>query len=167
MAVFFRTRRTARTAAAVSAAALVAAGAAVSAFVLQPAQAAPAPRAAHELTLTAVKQVDTEPARIAVGDSWVTYLKVYDDHGAKVGDGSARCSAVLVTRNGAITQCQRVLRTADGDLALSAMIDRFGSGPFKGKSAVVGGTGRYAGASGEAQVVMDGRKVSFRIRLAH
>lgn len=144
---------------------------AVAGFVL-PRSAAPADHDDDTTVLSWVarKQADTEPRHPEVGDSWVTYLQLRQASGggragAVVGDGSARCSAVSVTDRGIITQCQRVLRTDGGTIALSAMIDRFGAGPYTGPSAVVGGTGAYAGAEGQATITLDGPLVRFRIEL--
>ncbi|MFI5756986.1 hypothetical protein [Streptomyces sp. NPDC051569] len=147
--------------------ALAVTGAAVVGFAAPgpPAQA----RAGRTLDWVAVKKADTEPRTVTLGASWVTYLELHEARNGKpgrmIGDGSARCGAVLVTKEGPVTQCQRVLRLHDGSLALSAMIDRFGSGPYTGSSAVVGGTGIYATAAGDAEITLDGDLVRFRIHL--
>ncbi|KIF69207.1 hypothetical protein HY68_12410 [Streptomyces sp. AcH 505] len=144
---------------------------AVAGFVL-PRSAAPADHDDDTTVLSwvAEKQADTEPRHPEVGDSWVTYLQLREGSAKGgnrpvIGDGSAKCSAVAVTDRGIITQCQRVLRTDRGTIALSAMIDRFGAGPYTGPSAVVGGTGAYAGAEGQATITLDGPVVRFRIEL--
>ncbi|WP_329134408.1 hypothetical protein OG552_18880 [Streptomyces sp. NBC_01476] len=158
----------------VTAAAAIAAVAAIAG--LTSASGAPAPAAAQAaapsgsaLEWVAVKSADTQPKTLTLGASWVTHLEVHQSEDGKpgrtIGDGSAKCSVVDVTSQGAITQCQRVLRTAGGDLALSAMIDRFGAGPYTGDSAIVGGTGDYAGAGGEARITLDGKLVRFTLHL--
>ncbi|MEU3185564.1 hypothetical protein ABZ707_15370 [Streptomyces sp. NPDC006923] len=152
----------------------LAATTAMTAAVVTYAGAAPAPerasaKAATTLNWIGVKKVDTEPRSARAGASWTTFLELREDSrgrpGKVIGDGSARCGTVRVTSNGSTTQCQRVLRTSKGFIALSAMIDRFGRGPYKGASVVVGGTGSYAGAQGEAEIVLDGKQVRFRIHL--
>ncbi|GAA3738634.1 hypothetical protein [Streptomyces tremellae] len=155
-----RSRRTVARLAAAAAAVTAVATAGLASW--QPAQA----DTGRRIDVTAVKRADTQPRDVREGDSWVTYLDVYESGTERrVGDGSARCSAVLVDGRGMITQCQRVLRMRGGDLALSAMIDRFGPGPYTGDGAVVGGTGAFRDASGQARVTMSGRTVSFRIDL--
>ncbi|MFJ4923760.1 hypothetical protein [Streptomyces sp. NPDC088725] len=159
-----RSRRPVTGLTAAAAAVLAAAG-----FVLPRAVAPADTDETKVVTWVAEKEADTEPHHVRLGDQWVTYLRLHESHGGRagrvIGDGSARCGAVAVTARGAITQCQRVLRAHDGTLALSGMIDRFGPGPYVGRSAVVGGTGVYEGAGGQAEITLDGDHVRFRVHL--
>ncbi|MEV6983934.1 hypothetical protein AB0M95_22120 [Sphaerisporangium sp. NPDC051017] len=107
--------------------------------------------------------VNTRPPHAKPGDSWVTYLALYDVRKNRVGDGSARCTAASVTRQGVIAQCTRVLRTKAGQLTLLGMDDRFGAPPWTSTAAILGGTGRYAGMTGSARVTVTQRDVVFRV----
>jgi hypothetical protein len=162
----FSTSRTARVAAVLVAAAAVAA--AVTGLAgASPAAERPAGRAPVEWV--AVKTADTQPRKLTPGASWVTYLDLHQSVGGRagrgIGDASAACAVVEVTRKGAITQCQRMLRTDGGSLALSALTDRFGAGPYTGDAAIVGGTGDFAGATGESRITLDGKLVRFTLHL--
>jgi hypothetical protein len=117
------------------------------------------------LHLTGTTQVDTRPGRPQAGDDWTGYLSLYGPHHRPTGDGSSRCSAVHVSPHGVITQCQYVLRTRDGNLVLTGMTNRWGSGPYSGMAAIGGGTGEYTGAAGTARVTTTGRRVAFRIAI--
>ncbi|MBT2383993.1 hypothetical protein [Streptomyces sp. ISL-11] len=128
----------------------------------------------RELRLTAVQKVGTQPDNPRTGDSWVTYFDLHttavdragkESAGRRVGDASDRCEVVLARYEGVVTQCQRVLRTDDGTLVLTSMTDRFGRGPWVTTAAVTGGTGTYAGATGEARITLDGERASYRVRL--
>lgn len=64
--------------------------------------------------LTGVPSTDTKPWLVETGDSWVTYLNLYDTKKRFAGDASARCSAVEATHQRVTTQCTRVLRLKKG-----------------------------------------------------
>ncbi|RCG31034.1 hypothetical protein DQ384_13910 [Sphaerisporangium album] len=138
---------------------------AISATALKPV-GKPAARSAvkaPEFTYYARFLVNTRPPHAKPGDSWVTYLALYDVKKNRVGDGSARCTAAMVTRQGVIAQCTRVLRTKAGQLTLLGMDDRLGAPPWTSTAAILGGTGRYAGMTGSARVTVTQRNVVFRI----
>jgi hypothetical protein len=145
-------------------AAAMAAALAATAFTLTPEQTTTKPKT---LSWIGIEQHDTQPKHPRVGDSWTVYLHLHDNHngkpGNKIGEGSARCSAAHVRHDGALVQCQALLRTDAGALALSAAMDRFGKGPFTGVSAVTGGTGSYREARGEAEITRSETTVIFKI----
>ncbi|GAA2475751.1 hypothetical protein [Streptomyces gobitricini] len=117
----------------------------------------------------AVKQSDGKPERVRVGADWTVHSHLYTNKkgkpGKKIGDASAHCSAVDVTRHGYVALCHRVLRTDDGSISLSDTIDRFGRHPHGGRSAVTGGTGKYVEAEGQAELTFHGDIARYRILL--
>ncbi|MER7110602.1 hypothetical protein [Streptomyces sp. NPDC000229] len=117
----------------------------------------------------AVKQSDGKPERLRVGADWTVHSHLYTNKkgkpGKKIGDASAHCSAVDVTRHGYVALCHRVLRTDDGSISLSDSIDRFGRLPHGGRSAITGGTGKYADAEGEAELTLHGDIARYVIKL--
>lgn len=140
------------------------------------AQAAPRPtpgstpkKDATVLDWLAVRHSDSRPEHVHVGADWTVHSYLYTNDkgrpGKKIGDASARCSAVDVTPRGHVALCHRVLRTDDGSISLSDAIDRFGPLPHGGLSAVTGGTGKYVEAEGEAEIVMRGDIARFRVLL--
>lgn len=134
------------------------------------AEAAPKPKdTVKVLDWIAVKQSDTKPRPVRVGADWTVHSHLYTNRkgrpGKKIGDASAHCSAVDLTRHGYVALCHRVLRTDDGSISLSDTIDRFGRHPHGGLSAVTGGTGKYVEAEGQAQITFHGDIARFRIKL--
>lgn len=149
-------------------AAVASAATAASAFaVLSDAQAA-AP-SGHVVRWVGVKEASTQPKHPRLGQSWTVYRGLYEEKGdrlgRRVGESSSRCSAVYVTDNGFISQCQGVVRTEDGSLVMGSMQNRFGPGPYRGVSAVTGGTGAYRGVSGEAWITRRENSTLFEIHL--
>jgi hypothetical protein len=116
-----------------------------------------------------VEETSTQMAHPRAGDSWTIYRKLYEEvdgrQGRKVGDASSRCSAVTVSQEGYIEQCQGVLRTADGALAMQSMQDRFGPGPYRGVTGVDGGSGVYRGASGEVHMTRYPHRTVYEVSL--
>ncbi|MFF8292541.1 hypothetical protein ACF068_25365 [Streptomyces sp. NPDC016309] len=117
----------------------------------------------------AVKQSDSRPERVRVGADWTVHAHLYTNRkgkpGKKIGDASAHCSAVDLTRHGYVALCHRVLRTDGGSISLSDTIDRFPHRRHGGLSAVTGGTGTYVEAEGQAEVTFDGDVARFLIKL--
>ncbi|GAA0365938.1 hypothetical protein QZH56_04030 [Streptomyces olivoreticuli] len=155
----------------IAAAAVAAAGAVtISVLSLQPAAA----DGEKDLRLTTVQKVGTEPEHPRTGDRWVTYFDLHstttdkdgkERAGKRVGDASDRCDVVLARYEGTVVQCERVLRTDQGTLVLTSLTDRFGRPPYPTTAAVTGGTGTYAGATGEARLTLNGDGASYRIQL--
>ncbi|MCS0634836.1 hypothetical protein NX801_04015 [Streptomyces sp. LP05-1] len=152
-----------------TAAVLTTAGAVVAALALTTTGATGSDPARVGHDWIAVKKTDTQPRTLRAGNSWTVYMTLHESEngkpGRRIGDASTRCSAVEITREGAITQCQRVFRTRQGNLVTTAMLDRFGPGPYTGVAAVAGGTGAYRHASGEARLTIDGERLTVRADL--
>ncbi|WP_274564655.1 hypothetical protein [Streptomyces spiramyceticus] len=77
----------------------------------------PAPKDdAIVLDWLALTQSDTRPDQVQISSDWHVYAHLYENKsgkpGKKIGDASARCSAVDTTPQGVVTLCQRVLRRA-------------------------------------------------------
>ncbi|MFH8569478.1 hypothetical protein [Streptomyces sp. NPDC017993] len=166
--MFVRSRRRAVVLTAVTTAAL-----AISAFTFVPnsgpANAKPESKSKKKTEWIAVKKAHTQPQHLQPGDNWTIYLDLRKNDNGKpgriVGDGSAQCSAVDVRPQGAIVQCQYVLRNDHGTLALTSLMDRFGPGPHSAGASVNGGTRAYAEAEGDAVVTMHDERVTLRVRL--
>ncbi len=112
----------------------------------------------------------TRPLFVHQGDTWSLYGHLHErtadrGPGAKIGDMTARCTAVLVHARGHVQQCERVLRTDAGHLSLSDAMDVEGPGPHGAPAAVTGGTGAHADAEGEARITARGGTIEFRITL--
>ncbi|MGW0564065.1 hypothetical protein ACWDZ4_26540 [Streptomyces sp. NPDC003016] len=138
------------------------------------AQAAPTPlpetaAKAKVLNWLAHKHSDTIPRSVREGADWTVYAHLYEfktgKPGKKIGDATTHCSAVEATPQGVVAQCQSVLRTDQGSITMSGSMDVFGPGPYGGDAAVTGGTGTYAEAEGQAEVVIDDDYAKLRISL--
>ncbi|MET9800671.1 hypothetical protein [Streptomyces sp. NPDC006368] len=137
-----------------------------------PAASAPVPKGeATVLDWPAVKQSDTKPFAplLREGADWSVFSHPQRNDrgkpGRKIGDATARCTAVNVTRAGYVTQCERVLRTDDGTITLVDTIDRYGSGPHGADAAITGGSGAYEDAEGKAELVLYGDYATFKLTL--
>jgi hypothetical protein len=105
--------------------------------------------------------VDTRPTSHVPGDSWVTYLHLYNPKGKFVGDASSRCAAVDADQDRMTTQCTRVLRLKNGEITLHDMITRKDNETITAKTSIAGGTGDYNDAEGEGYITLDGDRVLF------
>lgn len=115
--------------------------------------------------LTGITSGDTSPWFVGAGDSWVTYLKLYDRKKRFAGDASARCSAVEATQQRVTTQCTRVLRLKKGEITLHDMITRVDDSPITAKTAIAGGTGIYNDAEGEGYITLERDRVHFDLHV--
>ena len=114
----------------------------------------------------AAKYATTQPSDVKVGDSWVSYLSLYDEKKRRTGDASVRCSAVHVTARRTLAQCTRVLRTEHGLITLIGLESVPATRPVTSHSAVTGGTGHYTGLTGTVRVTDGPRHVVFRVQPA-
>ncbi|MEO3812967.1 hypothetical protein ABGB17_28530 [Sphaerisporangium sp. B11E5] len=131
-----------------------------------PAASAPAAKPDRKpapIIFYAGKLTSTQPSPLKVGDSWVSYLSLFDAKRRRTGDAGVRCSAVQVSPRGALAQCTRVLRTKHGQITLLGLEPVAGARPVTGVSTVTGGTGRYTGLTGAARVTDGPRHVVFRV----
>ncbi|MBB5959677.1 hypothetical protein FHS29_006298 [Saccharothrix tamanrassetensis] len=107
--------------------------------------------------LTAKRTLMSAPANISVGGGFVSGGELMDGQGgAKVGEGFSHCGvlAVSVTVPPEVTaHCTSTFRLADGDLHLSSLraYKSMAGGFGDTTMAVIGGTGKYAGARGEGK----------------
>ncbi|WP_327728632.1 hypothetical protein OG250_20245 [Streptomyces sp. NBC_00487] len=115
--------------------------------------------------LTGVPSTDTKPWLVETGDSWVTYLNLYDTKKRFAGDASARCSAVEATHQRVTTQCTRVLRLKKGEITLHDVITRVDDSPITAKTAIAGGTGIYNDAEGEGYITLKRDWVHFDLHV--
>ncbi|MFV0130154.1 hypothetical protein ACLGI4_21020 [Streptomyces sp. HMX112] len=124
---------------------------------------------ARVLSWLTVKKTDTRPKQVRVGADWTIHSHLYTNikgkPGKKIGDAFSHCGAVEVRNDGHVALCHRVLRTDDGSISLTDAIDRVGKLPHGGKSAITGGTGKYAGAEGQADITLQGDIALYVIRL--
>jgi hypothetical protein len=140
------------------------------------AHAAPVPEAESKadskvkvLNWLAHKHSDTMASSLRKGADWMSYAYLYEfkkgKAGKKIGDATAHCSAVEVTPDAVVAQCQSVLRTDHGSITLSGTVDHRRACSYGGDAAITGGTGKYADAEGQAEAVFYGDYAKLRITL--
>ena len=104
---------------------------------------------------------DNAPAYAEPGDSWTTYLHLYNPKHKFVGDGGSRCTVVEAGHHRFTAQCTRVLRLKGGEITLHDMISRKGHEPVTAKTSIAGGTGIYNDAEGEGYITLEGKRIVF------
>jgi hypothetical protein len=105
-------------------------------------------------TLITIADARTDPAVVidtgepgdSVGDILVFDQPLLDEHGQQIGNNSGLC---LRTRVGHSFQCQWTLTLEDGSIQVAGREFDEGSSTIS----IIGGTGRYAGISGEMSSV--------------
>ncbi|MFF6782940.1 hypothetical protein [Streptomyces sp. NPDC012510] len=117
------------------------------------------------IKLIGVPTSDTAPDYPVPGDSWTTYLHLYDAKHKFVGDGGVRCTAVEADRHRLTAQCTRVLRLKGGEITLHDMISREGHRPVTAKTSISGGTGIYNDAEGEGYITQEKHRVVFDLHV--
>ena len=86
-----------------------------------------------------------------LGDRLVNNVELFDDRGRQVGTGGAVCT--VVSQSPLLVQCLLSAVFADGEIVFG------GSAPFPvvgavGHFAILGGTGRFSKARGEATLIV-------------
>ncbi|WP_329792040.1 hypothetical protein V1227_08955 [Lentzea sp. DG1S-22] len=110
------------------------------------------------IELTSKRTLMSAPVNIAVGGGFVSGGELSDGQGrAKVGNGFSHCGvlSVSVAVPPAVTaHCTSTFRLQDGELHLSGLRDyrSIAEGFENTTMAVIGGTGKYSNARGEAKV---------------
>ena len=117
-----------------------------------PLAGASAARAAAPWRIVARRQQITLPAAPTPGVTYIATFELTDESGKPMGEAAAGTSVVDVTTEGPVILSQVVLRLTDGELHYQRIMNRFGGYPRRATGAVVGGTGAYAGASGQVQI---------------
>jgi hypothetical protein len=95
-----------------------------------------------------------DPAALQLGDRVVVDLDLFGDAGVKVGTGVAVCTIVSVPPRDLTEECLQTLAFAHGNVVLAGV---FPLPPTSGASAtvgVLGGTGDFNKASGQANFVV-------------
>jgi hypothetical protein len=135
----------------------------------------------ERVELTGVVSHDTSPVLPWSGASWVTRLKLYTEKKTasgsqlrRAGDAQSDCSVIRFSVDRpwpsdhlghVTTQCTRVLRLRHGTLTLSDMFTYRWGKRVTGKTAIVGGTGRYHSAYGDGYITLDGRRVHLELNV--
>jgi len=85
------------------------------------------------------------------GDMFTGTGDLFDAHGAKIGTSTYTC----ITAAEGVSQCSQVYAVPGGKIMTAGTThpDYSASPIFDARLAVVGGTGRYAGAAGELRLV--------------
>jgi len=123
-------------------------------------------RAATTVNVVARRKQITLPAVPALGAPYIATFDLFDEAGAKIGDAAANSSVVDVTLAGPVVFSTVILRLADGQIHYQRMMDRFGDYPRRALGAVQGGTGAYAGATGDVEIVWpDADTIAVAVRL--
>ncbi|MCG8925526.1 hypothetical protein [Lentzea sp. CC55] len=125
------------------------------------------------IELTSKRTLMSAPVNIAVGGGFVSGGELADGQGrAKVGNGFSHCGvlSVSVAVPPAVTaHCTSTFRLQDGELHLSGLRDykSIAEGFENTTMAVIGGTGQYSEARGEAKVtrVTDRADVGYRFTI--
>jgi len=100
----------------------------------------------------------------SIGDSFLLTEKLFQ-LGERVGQNSVRCDVTRATKRSLTFQCDAVLRfRGKGDLTVQGMIIYRRGERIDPRLAITGGTGGYAGASGEL-VLIDRRGEPQRYRI--
>ena len=92
--------------------------------------------------IEAARFIDTGEAGDSVGDILVFDQPLLDEHHQTIGNNSGNC---VRTRVGHSFQCQWTLTLEDGSIQVAGREFEQGTSAIS----IVGGTGRYAGISGE------------------
>jgi hypothetical protein len=126
--------------------------------------------AAPEATLLQVlarrKQI-TLPALPALGITYIATFDLTDAAGTALGDAFAANSVVDISLAGPVILSQVMLRLAGGEVHYQRVMDRFGAYPRSAPGAILGGTGVYATARGDVQIVWpDADTIQITLNLA-
>lgn len=115
--------------------------------------ATPAPaRARSTVELIAKRKTITLPDLPTPGLTYIATFDLTDPAGAAAGVAAATTSIVDVTLDGPVILSQVVLQLPDGEIHYQRMINRFGAYPRTAVGAILGGTGVYAIARGDAMI---------------
>ncbi|MCP3805202.1 hypothetical protein NLX83_38655 [Allokutzneria sp. A3M-2-11 16] len=123
------------------------------------ASAAPAAPADETIIVTAKRSVLSLPAVPTVGLSFLGGGELYDEAGAKVGEGYSTCTVARLAPPELTSHCTSAFRLAKGEIHLSSLRTYTigGTSSFKDSTmAVIGGTGAYKDARGEAKTAKQG-----------
>jgi hypothetical protein len=90
---------------------------------------------------------------LGVGTQFIETGDVYDDDNERVGTAAAVCTLVLNRPESADAECQATLKLKNGQIAAQGLVRVLFADQFRPfRIAIVGGTGRYRDADGEARV---------------
>jgi hypothetical protein len=106
-----------------------------------------------QLEVYARRRQITLPNLPALGVTYIATFDLTDAAGKPIGEGFASNSIVDITLDGPVVLSQVVLRLAGGEVHYERIIKRFGDYPRASTGAILGGTGAYATARGDAQIV--------------
>jgi hypothetical protein len=109
------------------------------------------------LRFTTVKVVanstefDGGPPGFSAGDGEI-FVDDVQRRGRSIGSAAGICTVALISEERLVAVCSATITLADGTLTTQGVFDEdLAVGPAgESRSAVTGGTGRYAGATGEA-----------------
>ncbi|MCC9307266.1 hypothetical protein LN042_09150 [Kitasatospora sp. RB6PN24] len=104
------------------------------------------------IQLTAIRTQNTLPEVPDLGLTYVSTLDLFHADGSRAGSGVASSAIVDLTPSGPVVLSQIVLTLAGGELQYQRVIDRFGSYPRTAAGAILGGTGKYRGSSGDVEI---------------
>ncbi|MFB9903611.1 allene oxide cyclase barrel-like domain-containing protein [Allokutzneria oryzae] len=134
-------------------------GAAVALLPVVTASAAPAAPAGETITVTAKRGVLSLPAVPTVGLAFLGGGDLFDEAGAKIGEGYSTCLVAKIALPELTSHCTSAFRLAKGEIHLSSLRTYTvgTTSSFKDSTmAVIGGTGEYKDARGEAKTAKQG-----------
>ena len=95
-------------------------------------------------------EFDGGPAGFSAGDGEI-FVDDVQRRGRSIGSAAGSCTLALVSEARLVGLCTSTIALSDGSLTTQGIFDEDPSqGPAGFRWAVTGGTGRYAGAAGEA-----------------
>lgn len=95
-------------------------------------------------------EIDGGPAAFSAGDGEI-FVDDVQRRGRSIGSAAGICTLALVSEARLVGLCSTTITLPDGSLTTQGVFEEDPSqGPAGLRWAVTGGTGRYAGASGEA-----------------
>jgi hypothetical protein len=131
---------------------------AIAATIATPLLAGPAAASAHTLSLrmhnVSEGNVDNKPAGFSAGDEQVQVTRL-TEAGKTVGWEAGDCLTTRVAKT-ASQICRFVFHLHDGEIVSTGAMKSGRQGPGTFAMAITGGTGSYAGASGEVSITAVG-----------
>jgi hypothetical protein len=103
--------------------------------------------------------VDAAPAGPSEGDYYVFNLRLQDEHGKRIGRTDGHCTAITIDNNDTRYQCLVIETLPGGTLVHDGIFEAGKVSHF----AILGGTGTYSGARGEAIYSADGQSIVFHL----
>jgi hypothetical protein len=128
---------------------------------------ATAASAADSMSIVATRKQITLPAAPTLGVPYIATFDLTDSSGTALGTAWSSSAVVDVSPAGPVVFGAIVLDLADGQIHYQRVINRYGDYPRKSTGAILGGTGKYAAATGSVDVVWpDDKTIDLTVNLS-